>query len=135
LFDSKDFSDVTITCADEIEMQAHRCVLASSSVFKTMLTTDMAEKKSNKILVDDIDGETMQEVLRFIYTKEAQHLDRLAPKLLYSAEKYDLPQLKFVCVSKLIEQLSETNVLEFLVLADCYEEHHLLSKCMSLINT
>jgi speckle-type POZ protein len=100
-----------------------------------MLTIDMMEKKSNTIQVDDIDGTTMNELLRFIYTQKVENLDTLASKILYAAEKYDLPPLKSICVLKLIEQLSEQNVFESLVLADRFNEEKMLRDCMELIKT
>jgi speckle-type POZ protein len=100
-----------------------------------MLTTEMTEKKLSRIVIDDIDDATMQELLRFIYTKEVQNLDTLASKLLYAAEKYDLPELKSICASHLTKQISEESVLENLVLADRYKEQQLLNECMEFINT
>jgi speckle-type POZ protein len=134
LFETKNFSDITIICSDK-KFLAHRCVIAErSSVFKAMLTTDMAEKKLSRIVIDDIDDATMQELLRFIYTKEVQNL-ALAPKLLYAAEKYDLYELKSICASHITEQVSEENVFENLVLADRHNEQQLLNECMKFINT
>jgi speckle-type POZ protein len=134
LFETKDFSDITIICSDK-KFLAHRCILAErSSVFKAMLTTEMTEKKLSKIVIEDIDDATMQELLRFIYTREVQNLETLAPKLLYAAEKYDLYELKSICASHLTEEVSEKNVFENLVLADRHNEQQLLTVCMEFIN-
>jgi speckle-type POZ protein len=135
LFETKNFSDISIICSDK-NFMAHRCVLAErSSVFEAMITTEMAEKKLNRIVIDDIDDATMQELLRFIYTKEIQNLDTIAPKLLYAAEKYDLQELKSLCASHLIEEVSEESVFENLVLAYRHNEQQLLNECMEFINT
>jgi speckle-type POZ protein len=135
LFETKDFSEISIICSDK-EFIAHRFVLAGrSSVFKAMLTTEMTEKKLSRIVIEDIDDATMQELLRFIYTKEVQNLEPLAPKLLYAAEKYDLSELKSICASHLTEHVSEENVFENLVLADRHKEQQLLNECMEFINT
>jgi speckle-type POZ protein len=134
LFETKDFIDILIICSDK-KFMAHRCVLAGrSSVFKSMLKAEMTEKKLSKIVIEDIDDATMQELLRFIYTKEVQNLDTLAPKLLYAAEKYDLSELKSICASHLTEEVSEENVFENLVLADRHNEQQLLTECMEFIN-
>jgi speckle-type POZ protein len=133
-FDSKDMSDVTFICSDEKEIPAHRYILAArSSVFHRMLTTDMMEKDLNKIEVDDIDSATMHELLRYIYTHKVKNIDQLAAKLLYAAEKYDLPELKSFCAAQMIKQLSSENVFESLVLADRLNEHKMLRKCMEYI--
>jgi speckle-type POZ protein len=134
LFETKDFIDISIICSDK-EFMAHRFVLAErSSVFKAMLTADMTEKKLSRIVIEDIDDATMQELLRFIYTKEVQNLETLAPKLLYAAEKYDLQELKSICASHLIEEVSEESVFENLVHADRHNEQQLLNECMEFIN-
>jgi speckle-type POZ protein len=129
-----DFSDITFICSDEKEIPAHQNIIAGrSSVFKAMLTTNMMEKKSNRIQVGDIDGATMNELLRYIYTLKVENLDTLAAKILYAAEKYDLPKLKSKCASQLIKQLSSENVFDSLVLADRFNEKNLLTECMEYI--
>lgn len=134
-FNSKDFSDFTIICGENTKFPVHRCILSHrSSVFKNLFTVDMIESKENYVEVEDIDAETMLEVLRYIYTGQIEKLDRLTQKILYAAEKYDLQNLKAVCISVLVDQLSEENVLETLVLADRYNDENLFIKCMDLIN-
>jgi hypothetical protein len=69
LFDTKIFSDITIKCSDEKEIKAHRTVLACGSpVFEKILTTEMTEKKTNHIIVDDIDSITINILLIYTYT-------------------------------------------------------------------
>ncbi len=56
--------DVTIVCGGK-EFPAHSLVLsARSDVFATMLDSDMAEGKSGRIEVDDINVSTMDNFLR-----------------------------------------------------------------------
>jgi speckle-type POZ protein len=130
-FDSKVFSDITIVCSDKKEIPAHRIILARSPVFAKIFTTEVAKK----IVVEDIDSDTMKELLRFIYIGYAQNLDTLASQLLYAAEKYDLPELKSICATELIELLSLENVFASLVLADRYNEQSLLDECLKFINS
>lgn len=49
------FSDVTLQCKDA-EIPSHRLILSTSIVFRTMLTTDMAEKKVFFIFEDFYEG-------------------------------------------------------------------------------
>jgi speckle-type POZ protein len=98
-----------------------------------MLTTDMQEASSSKIIVGDIDGETMLELLRFIYTNEVENIDEIAKNLIYAAEKYDLPELKALCASKLIDQIADENVSELLHVADGLGEQGLFRECMNYI--
>jgi speckle-type POZ protein len=132
-FDSKIFSDLTILCSDG-KLQAHRNIIAArSSVFKT-LTTKAAAKKSKQISANNVDIITMHEVLRFIYTKKVENLDALAPKLLFCADKYDLPQLKVICAETMIEQLTQENVFENLSLATDNNSERLKRGCVEFIN-
>ncbi|KAG5670776.1 hypothetical protein PVAND_001016 [Polypedilum vanderplanki] len=136
LFNSNSYSDFTIISSDGKMFSAHQCILAGrSSVFKAMLSTEMIEKKLNKIKVKDIDGDTMHELLKFIYTEEVENSNNVAKKLIYAAEKYDLPELKSICISKLINEIAEENIFEILLLADRFNEEILLNKCMLFIKS
>jgi hypothetical protein len=122
-------------CSDEVEIAAHSCILGGrSSVFKSMLTTEMSEKKTSRIVVDDIDSNTMQQFLRYIYKLEVEDLRNHAPNLIYCAEKYDLPQLKSMCVSRLIDEVSLKDVFLNLKIANRYNEPKLLRACMEFIS-
>ncbi|XP_070509687.1 protein roadkill-like [Chironomus tepperi] len=126
-FTSKTFADITFICSDMIEIPAHRFILGgASSVFKTILQIRMAETKITEIRVNDIDGETMTEILRFIYTHEVINGNKLAVKLLYGAEKYELDELKKLCSSLMVENLSVDNALEYFLLGDRYKSKALL---------
>jgi hypothetical protein len=129
-FEAKEYSDVTIICSDKVEIAAHRCILAArSSVFEMMLG------ETSRIVDDDIASEPMQELLRFIYTLEVKNHCSHAAMLIFGAEKYNLPQLKSMCVTSLIESISKENVFDHLVLADCLREQKLSRKCMEFITT
>jgi speckle-type POZ protein len=128
---SKDFSDVTLVSSDEKEIPAHRCILATRSpVFKAMV-----EKKSGVIVAEDIDGETMLEMLRFIYTGTVENFETIALNLIYAAEKYELPDLKSMCDTKLLEQISEETVLEYIELTEKFGLKELLFRSMDYIQT
>jgi speckle-type POZ protein len=77
----------------------------------------------------------MKELLRFIYTLRVENIDSLASKLLHASEKYELSELKSMCGSELIRQLSEKNVFETMLSANRYNEESLLDECMDFINS
>lgn len=135
IFNSNEFSDFKFICSDGKEIPVHAVILATnSSVMNTMLTTTMSETGNRHVKLNDIDGETMLELLRFIYTQEVQNIKNLASKLLYGAEKYDLEYLKKLCIESLTEHLTPKNVIDCLILADRYRSEDLLEKCTSLID-
>ncbi|GBO44374.1 hypothetical protein AVEN_201047-1, partial [Araneus ventricosus] len=54
---------------------AHKIWLcARSPIFKAMLTNDMKEKNSNIIQLDDLEDETVQQLLLFLYTDKLENL-------------------------------------------------------------
>ena len=65
-------SDITLTCADSSRVfYAHKYVLASSSaVFYAMFHGDLAVKMDSNIYLPDIDEESLQEFLCFLYTDD-----------------------------------------------------------------
>jgi hypothetical protein len=58
-----------------------------SSVFAAMFGHDTLEAKTNRVMITDVDYETMQELLRFIYCEKVSDLKKLALNLLPAADK------------------------------------------------
>ncbi|CAL1281779.1 unnamed protein product [Larinioides sclopetarius] len=103
---------------------AHRSVLcARSPVFERMLTSDMKERNSDCIEVDDLGDDVVQQLLLFLYSDAVQNLEwAMATGLYYAADKYEIGRLKAVCSSFLVEHLSPTNAGELLLLADTHSD-------------
>ena len=60
------FSDVTVA-ADEREFPAHRAILAEhSDVFKAMFDVYMVEKRDNRVVIDDISADVLNDLLTLI---------------------------------------------------------------------
>jgi len=135
-FESKSFSDFKFVCSDGIEISAHRLILAAfSPVMKRMLEIDMIEANSGIANLTDIDGETMIEILRFMYTQDVENIKNLAPKLLYGAKKYELEKLEELCVLSMMKNLSKENAIEYFLLADQYDLPGLLEHAAKLIKS
>lgn len=133
-FNSKLFSDFTLISADEQKYPVHRCIIAArSEVLKKMLSSSMSESKTKQAVMEDIKGNTLIEMLRFIYTGTVENLESIASNLLYAAEKYDLTELKLRCADELIKTLSSENVFKSLVLADQCNAERLKQKCFEFI--
>ena len=88
----------------------------NSGVMKAKL--DIDETKAFKAHIKDIDGETMTEILRFLYTKKVNNIKEIAPKLLYGAEKYELEDLKKYCVDLMTDNLCIENALEYFIMSE-----------------
>ena len=133
-FATKSLSDFTFVCSDDVEILAHRFILAAfSPVLKEIFKPKIFPTKINKIIINDIDGETMTEILRFIYTQEVNNIKELAPKLLHGADKYELDKLKKLCIAAMIESLSIENALDYFLLADVYDIKVLLERSAMFI--
>ncbi|GBN67350.1 Speckle-type POZ protein [Araneus ventricosus] len=106
---------------------AHKIVLcARSSVFKAMLTSDMKEKIMDCIQVDDMENDTVQQLLLFLYSDNLENLQwESAIKLYYAGDKYNIEKLKVLCSSFLLASLSSSNAIELLLLADKHNDSDL----------
>ena len=127
------FADVTITCGGK-EFRAHKLILASQSpVFKKMFEIDMKERRSGVIEVPDITPAVMSDLLAYLYTGTAPHVDTLARELLNAANKYELPRLLSMCETTLVSKITADSVLEVLILAELHQAKTLRKACLGFI--
>ena len=127
------FSDVTITCGGK-EFRAHKVILASQSpVFKKMFEIDMKERRSGVIEVPDITPAVMSDLLAYLYTGTAPHVDTLVRELLNVANKYELPRLLSICETTLVSKITVNSVFEILTLAELHQAKTLKKACLGFI--
>lgn len=136
MFDASLFTDFELKCSDGKTLKAHKSILAARSpMFHAMLTTDMQESKNGSTEVPDFDSTTMKELLRFIYCNKVEGLKEKASKLAFAAEKYQIEELKQMCVESLAHSLTLQNVVEFIVIANSLSNAtKLYNKCLDMIN-
>ena len=109
------FSDVTVV-ADVSEFPAHRAVLAEhSDVFRAMFEVDMVEKHDNRVVIEDISADALNDFLTYIYTDSAPNISVNALELLAAAEKYNIVPLKTACETELAKSLNIDNVVDILI--------------------
>ncbi|CAG9797118.1 unnamed protein product [Chironomus riparius] len=134
MFNNKSFSDFQVITSDGKEIYVHRNILSiRSPVFEAMITSAMKEGTEKKVLIDDIDGRTLMELIRFVYSGKVYEIDSIAPELIYAANKYDLQDLKPLCVESLALNINIDNALETFVLADLHQEKYLKKFSMDFI--
>ena len=127
------FADVTITCGGK-EFRAHKLILASQSpVFKKMFEIDMKERRSGVIEVSDITPTVMSDLLAYLYTGTAPHVDTLARELLNAANKYELPRLLSICETTLVSKITVDSVFKILIHAELHRAKILKNACLSFI--
>ncbi|XP_008204340.1 speckle-type POZ protein [Nasonia vitripennis] len=130
--DSK-FSDVSLV-SEGISMKVLKCILAKSSpVFAAMFNTNMMEKQNNTVEITDITYDTLMEMIRFAYTGKINNIDAIACRLAVAADKYAMHGLKSICEKTMCRNVSSTNVLPFLELADRYQMDDLKKKAIEII--
>ena len=112
---------------------AHKLVLAiSSPVFYAMFYGELAETKDS-VEISDCEYESLLELLRFIYSDEANLTPDNVMQLMYLAKKYMLPSLADKCAAYVKENLGASNVFTVLPDAQKYEEKDLLDHCWNVI--
>lgn len=118
LFDKKS-SDFTVISADKKIIHVHKAILACRSpVFKAMFGHDMLEKNQNIVNIEDVKHEALIELLRFIYSGKVNRIEQIFCELLYAADKYCIESLKLMCEESIVNNLTVTNAMEYLVLSD-----------------
>lgn len=134
MFYDEIFADFKVETSDKKVIKTHKNVLAfRSSYFFGMLTTDMKETQDNIVTVPE-DYIIMKEVLRFIYSNEVESLNLIACELVFAAEKYQLDDLKALCIDSIMESLSIQNVLNALLASDrLTKSEKLKHKCIEMI--
>jgi hypothetical protein len=137
MFEEELLCDIKIQTNDGVIFNAHKAILvARSPVCLKMLTIKMEEAETNVVKVDDFDSTTMRKLLRFIYCGEVQDLKENAKNLIYAAEKYEVNQLKEMCIEELAANVSEENVIETLAIADQVSgTEKLIQKCIPVVHT
>ena len=127
------FADVTITCGGK-EFRAHKLILASQSpVFKKMFEIDMKERRSGVIEAPDITPAVMSDLLAYLYTGTAPHVDTLVRELLNVANKYELPRLLSICETTLVSKITADSVFEILTFAELHQAKTLKKACLGFI--
>jgi len=98
LANSERFSDVEVVVGART-FRAHRALLsARSPVFSAMFTSGMEEARTGRVQIDDVDPETFDQFLRFLYHGESKSYDADMKKNLYVvADRYQVGTLMQIC--------------------------------------
>ena len=109
------FCDAVLVCGDR-EFNVHRFILAARSpVFSaTFSHTETIEGKTVRIIIEDIEPETLDALITFAYTDQVEK-EALTFLLLAAADKYDLPGLRVKCEQELIRTLDVENAVDYFI--------------------
>ncbi|XP_008544949.1 speckle-type POZ protein [Microplitis demolitor] len=118
LYETRRGYDVIITVQNR-KFKAHKTILiARCPVFSAMFAKVIKEGHECQLSITDIEANTFDKLLEFIYTDEVTDLDTDAIDLLEAAEKYQLRMLKEMCEVSIFECLSIENSVKSLTIAE-----------------
>jgi speckle-type POZ protein len=134
IFSDKQLSDVKIEC-DGQTFDCHQIILAARSpVFMAMFQSNMKEKKTKTVTINDFKTEVVSEMLNYIYTGtvSSNDISEIEIDLLAAADKYQLDLLKNICEENLCSKLEVTNCVELFVVGDMHQTFKLRKKALRL---
>ena len=135
-FINKQFTDCVIVCQGK-EFNCHKMILAGRSpVFNAAFTHDMEKSKSGRIVINDLDVDTVGKMLTYIYSGKVSGIGqgKISGKmLLAAADGYNLPGLKSLCEDALSETITIANVLDILPLADFHKAERVKALAIDFI--
>ncbi|KAJ8680815.1 hypothetical protein QAD02_016602 [Eretmocerus hayati] len=135
LFESGQFSDVTVI-VEKKELHLHKSILSKrSDVFAAMFEHDLEESKSNRVNIDDLSYEVMREFFRYMYAAKINNMENLMSGLLVASEKYAVEGLKTLCENCMIKALSFENAIECVNLANIHNAKKLETECIKFITS
>ena len=123
---AKNTFDLKIICEGKI-LECHKSVLCCrSDVFGVMFLNDeMIEAQSREVEINDIQADTMETFLYFLYHDQVQDTKMINAKLLRAAHKYNVPELMDFCTDYLKKNLSFENATDVLVSAHLTDQKDL----------
>lgn len=133
-FNNVKFSDVKFKVGDR-EFKGHRIVLSTaSSKFATMF--DRHPEANHMFTITDINDDIFELLLKCIYKNNNIDLfviSESVEQLLEASDKYRIHELKYRCEEFLSHQLTQTNVTDFMTLADHCNAQKLKLKAFEFI--
>ncbi|XP_055352999.1 speckle-type POZ protein-like [Paramacrobiotus metropolitanus] len=120
LLDTRLLTDCTLVSSEGTQFPAHRAILAAQSpVFAAMFQNDTSEKANGTCNIIDFEGDILQLLVRYAYTRELSAEDggKQIVKLWCAADKYDIPELRNACEDLMVASVKKENALEYFLFA------------------
>lgn len=118
LLDLQELCDVTLRTEDGISISAHRNVLSvGGPYFRAMFTGKLRESKNETITLKGVTGESLQCIVRFIYSSSLDVNENNVDDLLGASDLFQMKEITNVCCQFLKEQLHPSNCLGIAAIA------------------
>lgn len=124
--------DVTLV-ADDMEIPAHKTVLASCSPYFYAMFTSFEESRKDRITLQGIDYEALKLLIEYVYTALVNVTQENVQILLTAANLLQLTDVRDACCDFLQTQLDPTNCLGIRDFADMHGCAELLKNADSYI--
>ena len=130
---SDSFSDITIELVNQKKIVCHKNILGGcSDVFKSMFKTQMKEKNSISILLDE-DPLSIELMLMFMYNVEIKIEETSMMPLYDVSHKYNFPKLQKVCLEIINQKANKDNCCEIIGFSKLYDIKDLNEKCQKIM--
>jgi speckle-type POZ protein len=134
ILDDEEAADFKVI-ADGKPLHSIKALLSKrSSYFRSMLDSNMKEKTSNELTLDDsYSYYAVRTVLNFIHTDMLDLQDDSAVEVLKLADMWALPRLKAICESCIVDRMKPATVCAFLTAAHDHHADELRQECLLYI--
>jgi len=122
MFEEKAFTDFIVVCEEE-SIPCHKVFLVGrSSVFKTMMESNMKEAKEATVELKNCTSTVAKSFVEFFYTGHVDDdiLRDNAVSFLDLGEKYDLSGLKAIAEQVMTVNLDKENMISYFLAGDLY---------------
>ena len=126
--------DVTLV-AGNVEVAAHRSILAASSPYFYAMFTGFQEKYKDKVTLMDVDPEALQSLVDYCYRSEIVVSEANVQALLPAANLLQMNDVREGCCEFLKAQICTSNAIGFRDFGDIHGCANLVQFCDSFINT
>lgn len=113
--------------ADNVEIPAHKMVLASCSPYFYAMFTSFEESRLDRITLQGVDPHALQLLINYVYTSTVEVNEDNVQMLLIAANLLQLIDVRDACCDYLQTQLEASNSLGIRDFAD-------LHGCLELVN-
>lgn len=132
--------DVTIKCANDEEIKAHRCVLSTRlEYFNLMFNSGWSEATKDCIRLTTVAYEHMEPIINFLYhndtmiIRKQQYTDTFLYHLMEICDQFFVTRLKNVIEVMMIEKLTTKKCGDMFEFATVYNCHLLEVACLDYI--
>ena len=116
--DDKDFTVISHdNDGGQIQFKCHSFAMAlRSDVLKAMLGSDLREKATKEIIIQDFSPQVVGQMIEFIYTDSVQEISKNPTELFTIGDKYNIQGLKQLAAREMVKSLTIENAIANLIL-------------------